>query len=125
MTTAERQQNWMRCNERFHAALISAPENTILSETIERLSHMPLVSPKAIPLIAGATEDQQFRLKRAHEDHQDIFEAITNGNGLRVEMLMREHASRNIKNKRANFWKMKAQANWNDLPGLNLVVPSD
>ncbi len=125
VSTPEKQQAWIDNNAKFHTALISGADNKVLRNLIETLSRMPLVSSRAVPLISGATEDQHLRLRRAHEDHEDILDAIVSRNGMRAEMLIREHAVRNVKNKRANFWKMKFQSDWNNLPGLDLVVNED
>lgn len=118
----EMQQAWISANARFHKALVSGPLTVVIRDIIDKLNKIPLASPQAVPLVPGAHDDQLSRLKRAHEDHVDILDAILTGQGLRAEMLMREHALRNIRNKRDNFWKMKSQNSQANMPGLELVV---
>ncbi|MCO4055875.1 MAG: GntR family transcriptional regulator [Bosea sp.] len=86
--TDEVRDRWRRLNDRYHSTLIEASGNSHLA--------MMLSKSRAIPLL------NQLRLRwfdletiaRAHDDHNQIFLAITAGQAVRAESLAAEHVYR-------------------------------
>ena len=113
---------WVRNNVDFHAAVVTASGNRAIAPAIEQISHVPLASAAAIVLQTQNSRDDARRLERAQADHADLLAALEAGQGSRAEMLMREHANLNIRNKRENFTAIKARNASGDLPGLGLVA---
>jgi GntR family transcriptional regulator of vanillate catabolism len=75
-------------NVRFHEAVLAASGNRLLDRMVRLSLNLPLSSLNHIPRF---TLDE---LRRRHDDHHRIFEAITNRDGWRAELLMREHVLR-------------------------------
>ena len=113
--------SWVRNNVAFHDALVAASANRALASAVGQLHKIPLTSPAAVVLLTGDHARDLRRLRRAQDDHVDIFAAILAGEGMRAEMLVREHALLNIRNKRESFSEMKARRAAGDFPGLDLV----
>ncbi|CAN5410494.1 GntR family transcriptional regulator [soil metagenome] len=74
-------------NGDFHDTLLSAARNRMLAEMIRICHHVPMSSSRNI--VAFEHRD----VRRRHDDHHRIFEAITARESHRAEMLMREHVS--------------------------------
>lgn len=108
-------------NAAFHAALVDAARHRAIAIALEPLNRIPLTAPTAMVLRTRDRAADLHRLRRAHDDHKDILAAIEAGQGSRAEMLVREHALLNIRNKRQNFAEIKARKAAGDFPGLHLV----
>jgi GntR family transcriptional regulator of vanillate catabolism len=86
--TDEVRDRWRDLNDRYHNTLIEASGNSHLA--------MMLRKSRAIPLL----NQLKFRwfdletLARAHDDHSQIFLAITAGHAVRAEALAAEHVYR-------------------------------
>ena len=74
-------------NGDFHDTLLTAARNRMLSEMIRICHHVPVSSSRNI--VAFEYRD----VRRRHDDHHRIFEAILAREPWRAEMLMREHVS--------------------------------
>ncbi|MCV0394321.1 MAG: GntR family transcriptional regulator [Rhizobiaceae bacterium] len=121
----ETQVAWVQNNIDFHGAVIAASSNRSLHELASRLNSIPLASPASIIFENSDPHGDQSRLERVQRDHCDIFEAIRGHEGMRAEMLMREHALMNIRNKKRNFATMKLRHAQGFLPGVNLIADAD
>jgi len=75
-------------NVRFHEAVLAASGNHLLDRMVRLSLNLPLSSLNHIPHFA------LDELRRRHDDHHRMFEAITNHDGWRAELLMREHVLR-------------------------------
>jgi GntR family transcriptional regulator of vanillate catabolism len=89
----ELEQAYGEMNQRFHSLLIEAARKPILEELIARCTAVPFVSPQFM-----AFKETQFALIKedmnyAHRQHHSIVEAISRGEVMRAEMLLREHAA--------------------------------
>ncbi|MBC7580398.1 GntR family transcriptional regulator [Tardiphaga sp.] len=74
-------------NGDFHDALLLAARNRMLAEMIRICHHVPVSSSRNIVVF-------EYRdVRRRHDDHHRIFEAILAQEPHRAEMLMREHVS--------------------------------
>jgi GntR family transcriptional regulator of vanillate catabolism len=74
-------------NGDFHDTLLSAARNRMLSEMIRICHHVPMSSSRNI--VAFEHRD----VRRRHDDHHRIHEAIVAREPWRAEILMREHVS--------------------------------
>ena len=74
-------------NGDFHDTLLAAARNRMLAEMIRICHHVPVSSSRNI--VAFEYRD----VRRRHDDHHRIFEAITSRETWRAEMLMREHVA--------------------------------
>jgi GntR family transcriptional regulator of vanillate catabolism len=74
-------------NGDFHDTLLAAARNRMLAEMIRICHHVPVSSSRNI--VAFEYRD----VRRRHDDHHRIFEAITSREPWRAEMLMREHVA--------------------------------
>lgn len=115
------QAAWVQNNIDFHGAILAASSNGSLRDTVARLNAIPLASPASIVFENSDPEGDQRRLERVQRDHVDILEAILDRQGMRAEMLVREHALMNIRNKKRNFATMKLRHAQGFLPGVSLI----
>jgi GntR family transcriptional regulator, vanillate catabolism transcriptional regulator len=74
-------------NGDFHDTLLAAARNRMLAEMIRICHHVPMSSSRNI--VAFEHRD----VRRRHDDHHRIYEAIVAQEPWRAEMLMREHVS--------------------------------
>ena len=74
-------------NGDFHDTLLAAARNRMLGEMIRICHHVPVSSSRNI--VAFEYRD----VRRRHDDHHRIYEAIIAQEPWRAEMLMREHVS--------------------------------
>ena len=74
-------------NGDFHDTLLAAARNRMLAEMIRICHHVPVSSSRNI--VAFEHRD----VRRRHDDHHRIFEAIAAREPWRAELLMREHVS--------------------------------
>ena len=74
-------------NGDFHDTMLAAARNRMLGEMIRICHHVPISSSRNI--VAFEYRD----VRRRHDDHHRIYEAIVAQEPWRAEMLMREHVS--------------------------------
>jgi GntR family transcriptional regulator of vanillate catabolism len=74
-------------NGDFHDTLLAAARNRMLAEMIRICHHVPVSSSRNI--VAFEHRD----VRRRHDDHHRIYEAIIDREPWRSEMLMREHVA--------------------------------
>lgn len=72
-------------NSQFHQAIIGASQSVRLERAIQQTLSIPMVSDRIIPW------DDHALIKRSHDDHHRILEAILAREAWRAEALMREH----------------------------------
>jgi GntR family transcriptional regulator of vanillate catabolism len=78
---------YRRINGDFHDTLLGAARNRMLAEMIRICHHVPMSSSRNI--VAFEHRD----VRRRHDDHHRIYEAIMAREPWRAEILMREHVS--------------------------------
>ena len=90
--TIEASKQYIGLNEKFHTALLDLSRSRMLRRSVEQACSLPFASP-------GAFLERQFISDDLHElflisadQHCSIVEAIASRDGLRAEMLTREHA---------------------------------
>jgi GntR family transcriptional regulator of vanillate catabolism len=88
---------WRDMNDRFHAILVRGSGNPCLQDVTARTLAMPLVSTRVVHWY-----DFHW-VRRSHQDHHIVFDAICRGHGARAENVMREHIALAIDIIRDNF----------------------
>ncbi len=89
---------WSQMNERFHRLIVAAAANQALANALSLNDQMPFASAGAS--LGGDTADPTLLLRhreilaQAQFQHRSIVEALRQGEGARVEALLREHALR-------------------------------
>jgi GntR family transcriptional regulator of vanillate catabolism len=78
-------------NGRFHALIVDAAQNAAVSAALSLNDKIPFVAPSTIAFDDSARERQFVMLTYAHRQHHAIADALVNGEGARVEALMKEH----------------------------------
>jgi GntR family transcriptional regulator of vanillate catabolism len=85
--------SYSRLNSRFHFLIIKAAENAMLEDHIQRIGRIPFAGVQAVVAYPGSLEKMTAILSYAHRQHHAIVDAISKGQGARVESLMREHVA--------------------------------
>ena len=76
---------YQQMNVRFHNAIVQACGNQLLPEFIRKSHELPLASDRVV------MRKSVDIVRRSHDDHVRVLDAIRNRQGARAEMLMREH----------------------------------
>lgn len=85
--TPRQMEAYRKVNVAFHTAVLTAARNRMLEDTLR----LALARPAAtLRNIVSFTEAQ---IRRRHDDHHRIYEAIAAGDGWRAELWMREHVT--------------------------------
>lgn len=80
-------------NARLHALIVDAARNHAVSTALGLNNKIPFVSPGTVVFDRAARERQFMMLSYAHRQHHAIVDALLNGEGARVEALMKEHTN--------------------------------
>lgn len=72
-------------NARIHAAVLQAADNRMLQDMLQRCHNIPASSDRNV------LWDDYLWLRRSHDDHHRLLEAILLRDAPRAEQLMREH----------------------------------
>lgn len=78
---------YREANVAFHEAVLAASRNRMLIDMIRLTFARPGAPHRAIVAFS------QREVRRRHDDHHRIYEAIRAGDGWRAELLMREHVT--------------------------------
>lgn len=82
---------YAQINGRFHALIVDASQNIAVKAALSLNEKIPFVSPFTIAFDESARERQFLMLMYAHRQHHAIVDALVNGEGARVDALMKEH----------------------------------
>jgi GntR family transcriptional regulator of vanillate catabolism len=91
---------WAAVNARFHRALMEGAANPVLASALDLVARTPMAAPGALGFNGVQPQLEFTFLERAQFDHEDVVQAIKRREGVRAEMIMREHARRSRDNKR-------------------------
>ena len=83
--TDDHRVEYSRINSCFHETIHAAAGSRLLNDTVYLCQQVPVSSPRYI--VAFRERD----VRRRHDDHHRIFEAVMNREPWRAEMLMRDH----------------------------------
>ena len=85
--TDDHRAQYSRINSSFHETIHASAGSRLLNDTVYLCQQVPVSSPRYI--VAFRERD----VRRRHDDHHRIFEAIINREPWRAEMLMRDHVA--------------------------------
>lgn len=110
--------DYAEMNARFHSTISAAAENRALDSALKLNNKLPFVAPGVIAL--RDPKAAQLIYSVGHAQHQAIFDALQNGEGARVEALMREHAL--LSRRALDLFKQEHESDGQEtVPGLALV----
>ncbi|WP_207486121.1 GntR family transcriptional regulator [Arenibaculum pallidiluteum] len=84
--------DYIRLNDRFHGLLVALARSPVIQREIERILHLPFSSPGAFVMVQRELAESREILFIAQDHHRCIAEAVEAGDGMRAEMLAREHS---------------------------------
>ena len=99
--------DWTDINQRFHSIILDGAGSRAIADAIARNNHMPFASADSIIMDTQRLDAEFRKVAIAHLQHQLIVQAIFEGDSVRAEMLMREHAY--IGNKYGQFLGLEAE----------------
>ncbi|RUR35658.1 GntR family transcriptional regulator [Vreelandella populi] len=85
-------QRWIELNWNFHELIVCSAGSGVIADAISRNNHLPFAAAASIVIDKGKLSHEYRKLQLAQLHHELIFQSLVNGEGARVEMLMREHA---------------------------------
>jgi GntR family transcriptional regulator of vanillate catabolism len=85
-------QQYIDLNAKFHAGLIELSRSRMLQRAIERACTLPFASPSAFLKRQTMSPDLREIFLISADQHCRILEAIAGRQGMRAEMMAREHA---------------------------------
>lgn len=86
-------------NKIFHTTILDACGNDYVGFTCKQISHLPMLAAGSMVFDRSVQETPErmerglFRLRIGNAQHKVIFEAISQGDAVRAEGMMREHAN--------------------------------
>ena len=83
---------YIELNAKFHAALIDLSRSRILRRAIKQACALPFASPSAFLLRQHSSAHANDLFLIALDQHRGIIDAIANREGMRADLLAREHA---------------------------------
>jgi GntR family transcriptional regulator of vanillate catabolism len=83
---------YIELNAKFHSALVDLSRSNILKRAIKQVCSLPFASPSAFLLKQHVSEGSKDLFLIAIDQHRGIIEAIANREGMRADLLAREHA---------------------------------
>jgi GntR family transcriptional regulator of vanillate catabolism len=84
-------------NRRFHAIIIEASGNPIISSAMQRNEHLPFASVSSLAIDRNNLKGEYRRFNFAHLQHHAVFDALDRRQGARAEAIMREHANATLR----------------------------
>jgi GntR family transcriptional regulator of vanillate catabolism len=110
--------DYTNMNARFHEILIRNANHRPLANALNLNDKVPFAGASALAVSVSIPDIVKQILQQGHAQHHAIAEAITHGEGMRVEALMREHALVTKKS-----LAMLDLENSDRAPGLALLAP--
>ena len=89
----EDEEAYARMNRRFHDVIVGGARDPLLAELIHRVYSVPFVAPGVVAFNRIEWDRIFPILVSGHHQHHAIVDAIVNGDGMRAELLFREHAN--------------------------------
>ncbi len=112
---------WVAMNQSFHDSLVQAADNRAIEVAVRQISLLPLASASAIIFDLFDAAGSALQLRRSHDDHCRLLDALGARQGSRAAAIMREHAFRSAENRRLNLGNSSNLAAAEGLPGARLV----
>jgi len=85
-------EDYQAVNTLFHETIMDLCGNDYISKVYDRIRHLPMAELGAVAANLDRLEGEFTRMSIGHAQHTIIYEAISRGDAMRAEMVMREHA---------------------------------
>ena len=102
-------KRWSAMNERFHQTLLQAADCPALAPAYEAVSRYPAAAPGAIMFLTRNLRAGFGAMKRAHEQHCAVVDALKSGQSMKAEYLIREHVDSSAANVRVALQKEQSE----------------
>lgn len=89
--TSDVESGYADMNGRFHALIVEASGSQVIADAIVYNERVPFAAAKSFAFDKANPEANLAILRYAHGQHHAIVQALENGEGARVEALLREH----------------------------------
>lgn len=86
------EERYGELNERLHAIVVEGAEDALLHDLVARCNVVPFTSPRVVAFEENAEAEIFALLRYAQRQHHAIVDAFRMSDGIRAEMLFREHA---------------------------------
>lgn len=103
-------KRWSAMNGRFHKTLLNAAHCPAIEPAYEAVSRYPAAAPGAIMFLTRNLRAGFSAMKRAHEQHVAVVDALKAGQAMRAEYLIREHIDSSGANVRVALQREQAEA---------------
>jgi GntR family transcriptional regulator of vanillate catabolism len=90
--TAQDIEDYQAVNTLFHETIMDLCGNDYIPKVYERIRHLPMAELGTVAANLDRLEGEFTRMSIGHAQHTIIYEAISRGDAMRAEMVMREHA---------------------------------
>ena len=80
-------------NARFHTLIVEAARSAVIADAIAFNDRVPFAGAKSFAFDKTSPDEMFDILRYAHRQHHAIVQALENGEGGRVEALLREHTA--------------------------------
>ncbi|MEM1146888.1 MAG: GntR family transcriptional regulator [Pseudomonadota bacterium] len=90
---------WQEANGVFHETIIAAAQDDLISEIIQRLNNVPLVSARSFPFTDATIVEFKNVIRKSQREHRGILDAIVRRDSPQASKLMASHlreASENL-----------------------------
>lgn len=117
-------------NKTFHTTILDACGNEYVGFTCRQISHLPMLAAGSMVFDRSVQDTPErmerglFRLRIGNAQHKVIYEAIKNGDAVRAEGMMREHANTMVEYIET-FEKRDSRLTVNDLVAYSAAEPDD
>ena len=89
--SSDAESRYAEMNGRFHALIVEAAGSKVVADAIAFNDRVPFAAAKSFAFDKATPEANFAILRYAHRQHHAIVQALENGEGARVEALLREH----------------------------------
>jgi GntR family transcriptional regulator of vanillate catabolism len=91
--TVEDIETYNILNKRFHELIVEASANPAIAASLAIGEYTPFATVSAVTLDHNHLDQEFRRFNFAHWQHHTVFDAIEQGQSVRAEAMMREHAN--------------------------------
>lgn len=90
--TAQDIEEYQAVNTLFHETIMDQCGNDYIPKVYDRIRHLPMAELGAVAPNLDRLSGEFTRMSIGHAQHVIIYEAISSGDAMRAEMVMREHS---------------------------------
>ena len=90
--TAQDIEDYQAVNTLFHETIMDRCGNEYIPKVYDRIRHLPMAELGAVAPNLDRLAGEFTRMSIGHAQHAIIYDAISNGDAMRAEMVMREHS---------------------------------